>query len=411
MTKNELALPTATIRREADNDSMKRGNTPPPNEAPPRNKSTVQQRITLEGILFIMTALVIGFAATNTGANLLYLVLSMMLAMLIVSGILTRANIKKLTIKRRYPQEFQAGQDARGVVEIHNGKRLTHSFALRVEEEVTGPVGAAEPRTVSVHGFALIVPAKDKTICPITFNLPARGQYTIQQGCLTTRYPFSLFVKTRVFPDQEKLLVFPKLIPTVSLLPHCQHLLGEHENNRKGHGSGIFGIRNYDAGDSSRIIHWKHSAKGQGLKVKEFEHEDSRSFRIMLDLRCLQEGKTSAKLLDDFEAAVSVAASLARLMLTQNIIVGMWTSIGNIPMGAGQPQQQRILRALAQVQPQPLDGTPVYPARTIQSMDIWIEYFSAGDAAAGTRRFSSPGSFSIDARKVIAGAITSSVRI
>jgi hypothetical protein len=55
-----------------------------------------RRRITWEGFFFLLTAMGIGFAAINTGANLLYLLLSMMLALLIISGIYSSLNISYL---------------------------------------------------------------------------------------------------------------------------------------------------------------------------------------------------------------------------------------------------------------------------------------------------------------------------
>ncbi|MCX7766841.1 MAG: hypothetical protein N2246_09090, partial [Candidatus Sumerlaeia bacterium] len=47
------------------------------------------RRITIEGLMFIVLTMVIGLAALNTGANLLYLILSMMLCLLLLSGIIS----------------------------------------------------------------------------------------------------------------------------------------------------------------------------------------------------------------------------------------------------------------------------------------------------------------------------------
>jgi hypothetical protein len=53
-----------------------------------RNRSL---RFTKEGLSFVLFSLAVGVAAVNTGNNLLYLILAMMLSLIIVSGILSRA--------------------------------------------------------------------------------------------------------------------------------------------------------------------------------------------------------------------------------------------------------------------------------------------------------------------------------
>ncbi len=150
-------------------------------------------------------------------------------------------------------------------------------------------------------------------------------------------------------------------------------VLGEIENNTKGGGIGIFGVRNYEAGDPVRFIHWKQSAKGQGLKTKEFEDEISRSFLIMIDLRCPAE--PPAEMLGEFEKTVSLAASLARHLLRGGGAVGLWTSAGNISVGTGPRHLNRILRTLACVQPQKPDSVPVVPLRAMGRMThLWLQF-------------------------------------
>lgn len=347
-----------------------------------RLRARSSSSLTIDGLLFITLGLLIGLSALNSGQNLLYLVLSMMLSMLIVSLLLARNNLRRLTLRRNYPLEFYAGQSIQGIVEIHNAKRLFFSYAISVQEVLGGPLrGGRDVETRVFRAFALIAPPGRPAHCPVTFTLPVRGLYTIRQARIISRFPFGFFEKMRTMPESTKILVYPRLVPTFALMAHCPQFFGEVETERKGRGSTLFDVRDYQPGDPARLIHWRLSAKGQGIKAKEFEQEESRAYRLMLDLR--GPAQPGPALAADFEKAVSVAATLARLMLQQGARVALWTTLGNVPHGTGMRHLQRILRALAQVEPQPPETRPTLPeAAEKQTVEVWIDFLpTAGPEA------------------------------
>ena len=147
------------------------------------------------------------------------------------------------------------------------------------------------------------------------------------------------------------------------------------------------------------MIHWKHSAKGQGLKLKEFEEERAQSYRIMLDLRCGE--SPSPELLEDFEKGVSVGCFAHYLLMRQGS-VGLWTTQGRVPVGAGRVQIQRIMRALAAVLPQPHDApAPPIESEAVNLSTIWIQYQE--DAGGNGRKGGIIRPFAtrvVDARKI-----------
>src|SRR4051812_7946069 len=75
------------------------------NFKPPR-----KLKITREGKFFILLTLSVGLAAINTGNNLLYLLLGMLLALIVVSSIMSELSLRKLTVVRRLPARAQVGR-------------------------------------------------------------------------------------------------------------------------------------------------------------------------------------------------------------------------------------------------------------------------------------------------------------
>ena len=73
-------------------------------------------RFTREGKVFIGITFGVGFAAVNTGNNLLYLVLGLLLSLVILSGVLSEIALRGLEFRRRLPRRAYAGTPA--LVEI-----------------------------------------------------------------------------------------------------------------------------------------------------------------------------------------------------------------------------------------------------------------------------------------------------
>src|SRR4030066_1587531 len=67
---------------------------------------------TKEGRRFIAILFVIGIAAINTGNNLLYLVVAMMLSLIVISGILSESTLRNIEIYRTMPLHIFADTPA-----------------------------------------------------------------------------------------------------------------------------------------------------------------------------------------------------------------------------------------------------------------------------------------------------------
>ena len=87
-----------------------------------RTRGRRQLRFTQEGRYLVLISLGIGFAAINTGNNLLYLMLGMLLSIIIVSGILSEHTLRKLVVRRVLPETAFAGRPFLVGVIVENQK-------------------------------------------------------------------------------------------------------------------------------------------------------------------------------------------------------------------------------------------------------------------------------------------------
>src|SRR6202453_5417633 len=79
-------------------------------------------KFTREGKFFVGITLGVGFAAINTANNLLYLLLGMLLALIVVSGIMSELSLRDLTVVRRLPLRAQVGRAHLVEIEVFNHK-------------------------------------------------------------------------------------------------------------------------------------------------------------------------------------------------------------------------------------------------------------------------------------------------
>ena len=85
-------------------------------------------KLSREGKRFFLAALLIGIAAFNTGNNLIYLILSMMLSILVLSVIVLRLNMKALVLRVAQNRPIFANSPSNIDVTLSNGKKLPRLF-------------------------------------------------------------------------------------------------------------------------------------------------------------------------------------------------------------------------------------------------------------------------------------------
>ena len=94
--------------------------------------------LTTEGIRFLLLTLAIGIAAINTGNNLFYLLLAMMLSLIVLSGLLSEQCVRRLEFHRHVPEYFFANETAIVTLWVANRKSYFASMSLRLLDVVDG---------------------------------------------------------------------------------------------------------------------------------------------------------------------------------------------------------------------------------------------------------------------------------
>lgn len=140
-------------------------------------------RFTREGRYLVAITLGVGFAAINTGNNLLYLFLGMLLSMIIISGVLSEQTLRGLEVVRELPPQVFAQRPFLTGIVLGNRKRHLPSFSVQVEDIIQG-------RPLSKKCYFLKVPAQARQSTSYRTEFSRRGLYLVlalgaRRGTLT----------------------------------------------------------------------------------------------------------------------------------------------------------------------------------------------------------------------------------
>ena len=308
------------------------------------------------GGVFIVIIIVVGFAAWNTGNNLLFLVFSLLCSTLFVGWIAARASLRDLTVSARFPDHIFAAEPAPVIVTLRNTKRILPSFSILVEAR--GPVSDGTERKRKRQQYAKrslayfsYVPHHAAAEQRVEQLFPTRGHVLIDGFELSTRFPFGFFRRRRRLRARNvDIVVYPKpevISDELHLLPMYA---GRMPSMRRGAGHDLFSLRDYQPQDDLRHIDWKATARSRRLTVREFTSEDERRISIVLDTRLPQ--ADTREFADRFERGVVQAASLLKHFIDERAEVRLVLGDEPGPFGSGMEHLYRCLRRLALVMPQ-----------------------------------------------------------
>src|SRR6476661_6376403 len=88
---------------------------------------------TTGGAIMLVLVVIVGFSAWNTGNNLLFIVLSFLIATLVVGFFAGSLCLKKLDIKMRFPDTIFAQESTPILVSLTNRKRIIPAFSVVAE--------------------------------------------------------------------------------------------------------------------------------------------------------------------------------------------------------------------------------------------------------------------------------------
>jgi uncharacterized protein (DUF58 family) len=322
-------------------------------------------RFTRFGTFYVLFALGVGAAAINTGNNLLYLILGILLGLIVLSGFLSDSGLWGIATAWAPVGSLYAGE--KGLMESRLRKGWFPGVAVIIESQWNG--------LPAFTSFAPWIPAHGSVLLRTEITPSRRGYLTLDNCRYSTRFPFGFFQKSHTEMMSDRWVVYPRIRRLPAAFWDRQGKdFARDSSNRKGLGSVPFILRDYRAGDPLRQVDWKTSAKRAHLMVKEMEEEADEGDLFYLEA---WPGSLTSAQMEDF---ISFVVSLIFSVYERGRPVGLIAPGRLFQPETSRPHLRRILEFLALVDPSADQGLPLPPfpvARNPQTHDIlslWRSY-------------------------------------
>jgi hypothetical protein len=208
----------------------------------PWQKHKIIVRLHPSGWIFILLTIAIGVVAVNSGNNIVFLIVSTLLSLMLLSGCVAYYNLRGLEISPLKSCVLTAGEESTLGFEIRNSKRIP---AILIELRLEGK-GDVIPILPSTKSLTLRIP----------WTPAQRGLVPWPECILGSSFPFGFIWRGGQRSISESLVVAP------SRRHHKISLLDEEKNDdakkkrQEGHGE-WYGIRPHKPGEGPGNIIWK----------------------------------------------------------------------------------------------------------------------------------------------------------
>ena len=306
-------------------------------------------RITNFGLGYILMTLLVAIAATNTANNGLYTVLAGLLAGMIVSGVVSRRNLRAVRCTVEANGEIFAGRPAWIAVTVKNASgAFTAQGIWFLHEALPGPLYVAP------------LPPGAERRYTLEAVFPRRGVFAGGDAGLMSRFPVGLFRKYRGASWPKPIVVYPDPARGARR-PEAPESSGGATSSasRRGFGPEVRTLREFVSGDDVRDLHWKQSARLQKWIVRE--RRDERSRRVVFAVDNAVADPLDPAAVAAVERAIAATAGEALALVEAGGEAGLAARGVSVAPAGGAGQRRRILEALARLEILPFAAAPAFP--------------------------------------------------
>ncbi len=269
-------------------------------------------RLTREGWYYLAFTLFILGGAALRQINLLVVLGGMMAAPMLFSWRCGVLSLRMTAVRRLLPKRIFSGQPALVTVEVNNNRRRTTSWMLVIDDQLTRHESGTDQRQRVKGRSTCIVPTLNpQSSCTPKYRVQfgQRGRYDFGPLRISTLFPLGLLRVMRTFRVSDSLLVYPqigRLLPPWHRLMESENPGVQYASARRGYADGdYYALRDWQAGDNRRWIHWRTTARRGRLAVRQFERQNKPDFALLID-----PWVGTGKGWQDVERAISFAATV-----------------------------------------------------------------------------------------------------
>jgi uncharacterized protein (DUF58 family) len=270
------------------------------------------------GLIYSAMMMFMGLAAVNLQASLLFGVFGLMIGILIASERMSKVVLRKLDVRRLLPDQATVGRPALIHYSIVNTKRIWASLSVTIAE-----IDGVESFRRQPHAYLLHVAPRNSAAISCEVTPKRRGMTTLDRYQLLTSFPFGFIKRGLVRRQRDTMLVFPP-IGRVDKMLLSQFRSAETSGNSlrpmlQGNDE-FYGLRDYRAGESPRMIYWKRTAKTGKLVSREMTRASPPRIVVVVDTF---NPEASADRAAEIELSIAQAASLIEASIEAGLAVGL----------------------------------------------------------------------------------------
>jgi len=320
---------------------------------------------TVPGVFLIILAMGIGTAAYNTASNILFLTLSLLLACLLLSGLMSWFNFSGVAWRLRAPGPWRAGHETLVTVEVRNTKRWLPTYGLWFElltQPRLAPAGDKPAEQMRVREILAAIEkivtrgrvflrerleAGGETTLDWGVHPQRRGEAVVELSAVGSLFPFGFLKKSIGTAIRHTVAVWPAQVEYQWAGAVAAHAgSAGRRSARAGTGEDLLALRKYERGDSHRLIHWKASARLGQLMIRQFAAESHDGYVLRLDTPA---GVWSRP--EQFELLCSFAATMAEDLFAGGRLRGVTVNGGALMETRRLRDLEAFLDQLALLQP------------------------------------------------------------
>lgn len=245
-----------------------------------RRRRSLQIHVTLAGWLFLLTSLLVGLAAVRSHMPVMFIIFGVMLGVVSLSSLLSRAMIRGVDVQRELPPRAWQCETLNFGYFVRNRRSRLACLGLHIEE--MAPKGLED-----ASGYCVHLPPRTVFRAGSRLAVYQRGRMKLGAIRTSTQFPFGLLNCQQKIIQPTDLVVWPAKgsLQADLLRRGASHSSSAPPSRTQGGQDEFFGLREYRQGDNPRWIHWRRSASRGEPVVREMARPVPESLFVIVDVR------------------------------------------------------------------------------------------------------------------------------
>jgi uncharacterized protein (DUF58 family) len=315
-------------------------------------RSFYEERLTSRGRYLFWTAAALAVLGLDTRTSQVYVLFAVAASPLLLGILFALLPAPRIRFECALPEHATAGTPVALRARLESTRAASDLRLSFPRPSRWGSSVAFRPRETVVD-----LGRDDRADVPVELAVLRRGRYLLPGPTVRRTDPLRLVTgPARLLPDQN-LVAYPRFFPMHEFaIPIGRRYQpgGIPLSSSLGEAIEFVGTRDYRQGDSLRNVHWRSWARRGTPVVKEYQEEYF--CRIALVLDTFVPGRPGPEATRGFEAAISVAASIADYFSRSEYVVDVLAAgpdLYEVSAGRSLAYLENVLDVLACLEPCP----------------------------------------------------------